>query len=147
MKRYYVFVLLSVATGLKAQRTKPYSPEVEARIRKVENNLGGWVKIQDSTGWNIVNRMAYYHINGVGIAIINNYKVEWVKGYGWADTAKKILVTPETMFQAASIGKSINAVGMMKLVHCCPGKMRKLKKPLLEACLGILCFKTDFQAL
>ncbi len=117
MKRYYVFVLLLVATGLKAQKTKPYSPEVEARIKKVENNLGGWVKIQDSTGWNIVNRMAYYHINGVSIAIINNYKIEWVKGYGWADTAKKIPVTPETMFQTASIGKSINAVGVMKLVQ------------------------------
>src|SRR6202030_3061176 len=76
-----------------------------------------WGKIKDSTGWNIADRMAYYHINGVSIAIINNYKIEWVKGYGWADTAQKVPVTPETMFQAASIGKSINAVGMMKLVQ------------------------------
>jgi len=117
MKRYYIFFLLIVST-IAARAQKPnYSKEIEARIKKVENNLGGWVKIQDSTGWNILNRMACYHVNGLSIAVIHNYKVEWAKGYGWADTAGRVPVTVSTLFQPASIGKSINAVGMMKLVQ------------------------------
>ncbi|SHM09937.1 serine hydrolase domain-containing protein [Mucilaginibacter sp. OK098] len=118
MKTYYIFFLLLItAIATEAQKLNLYSPQVKTRIKKVENNLGGWVKIQDSTGWNILDRMAYYRINGVSVAVINNYKIEWVKGYGWADTAQKIPVTISTLFQPASIGKSIHAVGTMKLVQ------------------------------
>jgi len=87
------------------------------KIKAVENNLGGWVKIADSAGWNIRNRMAYYHINGVSIAVIDNYKIVWAKGYGWADTVEKRPVTTSTLFQPASVGKSIHAVATMKLVQ------------------------------
>lgn len=118
MKKHFIICLLIVAAvTAKAQRQRNYTPEVETRIKRVENSLGDWVKIQDSVGWNILDRMTYYRINGVSVAVINNYKVEWVKGYGWADSAQKISVTPGSMFQAASIGKSINAVVMMKLVQ------------------------------
>ena len=87
------------------------------KIRTVENNLGGWVKIQNGAGWNILDRMAWYKINGLSIAVINTYKIEWAKGYGWADTAEKRKVTTTTLFQPASIGKSIHAAGTMKLVE------------------------------
>ncbi|WP_295798134.1 serine hydrolase domain-containing protein [Mucilaginibacter sp.] len=118
MKAYFIlFVMLITAIAADAQKLNPFRPEVNGRINNVENNLGGWVKIQGSTGWNIRARMAYYHINGLSIAIINNYKIEWVKGYGWADTALKIPVTTATLFQPASVGKSIHAVGTMKLVQ------------------------------
>jgi len=119
MKRHFVIFLLIAVMSVTAiaQKTGHYPHAVETRIKKVENNLGGWVKIEDSTGWNILDRMAYYRINGLSVAVINNYKIEWVKSYGWADTAQKIPVSPVTMFQVASIGKSINAVGMMKLVQ------------------------------
>jgi CubicO group peptidase (beta-lactamase class C family) len=104
------FLMTILAISINGQQL------LEERIRAVENNLGGWVKIQDSS-WNIVDRMAYHKVNGLSIAVINNYQIEWVKGYGWADTAERRKVTTATLFQAASVGKSIHAAGTMKLVE------------------------------
>lgn len=77
-----------------------------------------WVQTPDtSLKWSIKERMKYHQINGVSIAVINNYKIEWAKGFGWADVSEKRKVTPLTLFQAASITKSLNAVGALKLVQ------------------------------
>jgi CubicO group peptidase (beta-lactamase class C family) len=48
--------------------------------------------------------------------VIRDYKIEWAKGYGWADVEEKRKVTTDTRFQAASISKSINSMGILKLV-------------------------------
>ncbi|HZY36115.1 MAG TPA: serine hydrolase domain-containing protein [Mucilaginibacter sp.] len=112
MKKCILFcsLLNLVAAGAFSQSTAE-------KIKAVENNLGGWVKITDSAGWNIHNRMAYYHLNGLSIAVIDNYKIVWTRAYGWADTAEKRRVTTSTLFQPASVGKSIHAVATMKLVQ------------------------------
>lgn len=100
-----------------AQTNTKYSKEVEDKIKLVENNLISWVKLDSTINWNIYDRMKELHINGVSIAVINDYKIEWVKSYGWADTAEKTPVTNQTLFQSASIGKSINGFAYMKLVQ------------------------------
>ena len=61
--------------------------------------------------------MKFYHANGVSIAVIKDYKIEWAKGYGWADNAQQRPVTTTTLFQAGSNSKSLNAVGILKLVQ------------------------------
>jgi CubicO group peptidase (beta-lactamase class C family) len=61
--------------------------------------------------------MSKYKITGLSIAVINNYKVEWAKGYGFADVSEKRHVTEKTLFQAASISKSLNATGILKLAE------------------------------
>jgi CubicO group peptidase (beta-lactamase class C family) len=99
-------------------QVKSYPEEVKAKIKKVENNLAGWVQIGDMpTKWTLEERMKFYHANGVSIAVIKNYKVEWAKGYGWADSAEQRPVTTTTLFQAGSISKSLNAIGVLKLAQ------------------------------
>lgn len=61
--------------------------------------------------------MAFYHINGLSIAVIHDNKIAWAKGYGWADSADQKPVNAKTLFQAASISKSLNAVGLLTLVQ------------------------------
>ncbi len=61
--------------------------------------------------------MAFYHINGMSVAVIHDYHIEWAKGYGWADSADQRPVSVQTLFQAASISKSLNAVGVLKLAQ------------------------------
>lgn len=61
--------------------------------------------------------MAFYNVNAVSIAVIKDYKVEWVKAYGHADFTKMKLATTQTLFQAASISKSINSLRNLKLVE------------------------------
>jgi len=98
--------------------TQPkYSPETEERIKQVENNLGDWVRTQNDTTWNLEERMKHHNIMGVSIAVVHDFKLEWARGYGWADVSEKRPVSDKTLFQAASISKSLNGVGVMKLVQ------------------------------
>src|SRR6476620_5252973 len=93
-----------------------YSKSTEDTIKMVENGLSGAVQIQDSANtWNIEDRMKAKGINGVSVAVIRNYKIDWAKGYGVSDKDAKTLVTTQTLFQAASLSKSLNAVGVLKL--------------------------------
>ncbi|HZZ76421.1 MAG TPA: serine hydrolase domain-containing protein, partial [Puia sp.] len=87
------------------------------KINEVENNLSGVQGAEKDSAWNITSRMRHYGVKGVSIALIHNYQIEWTKGYGWADEEARRPVTAETRFQAASISKSLNAVGVLKLVQ------------------------------
>jgi CubicO group peptidase (beta-lactamase class C family) len=62
-------------------------------------------------------RMAHYHIPSVSVALIENGQIEWAKAYGWADVAAKRKANAETLYQVASISKSINALGIMALAE------------------------------
>lgn len=46
-----------------------------------------------------------FNVPGVSIAVIKDFKIEWARGYGIADVETGAAVTPDTMFQAASISK------------------------------------------
>jgi len=95
-----------------------YSKFTQDTIRMVENGLSGAVQIQDSMNtWNIEDRMKAKGVNGISVAVIRNYKIDWAKGYGLADKDANIPVTPLTLFQAASLSKSLNAVGVLKLAQ------------------------------
>src|SRR6201996_4172442 len=93
------------------------SASTEDLIKQVENNLTGPILVEGDQPYTIAGQMAHYNIKGVSVAVIRNYKLEWAKGYGWADEALKIPVTAQTLFQAASISKSLNSVGVLKLVQ------------------------------
>jgi len=58
-----------------------------------------------------------FNVPGVSIAVVNDFKIEWAKGYGVADVASGALVTTDTMFQAASISKTVAAMASMKAVQ------------------------------
>lgn len=57
------------------------------------------------------------NIPGASVAIVQNGKVVFIKGYGVSDLAKKTPVTPDTVFRAGSISKSFTSVAVMTLVE------------------------------
>ncbi len=87
------------------------------KIAEVEKNLTGTIQVTGERPFTIQERMAYYNLKGVSVAVIQNYKLAWAKGYGWADDSLKVPVTPQTLFQAASISKSFNGLGVLKLAQ------------------------------
>ena len=93
-----------------------YSKEIKEQIKHVENNLFSRV-ILNGKADNIVDRMTFYKVKGLSIAVVNNYKIVWAKGYGWADEKEKRPVTAATLFKPGSISKSLNAVGILKLAQ------------------------------
>jgi CubicO group peptidase (beta-lactamase class C family) len=115
MRTFLIFAFfLQTICGGKAQ---PYSKEVLQIIQRVENSLAPIVIYGDSIpSWNLEDRMKATGIQGLSIAVIKDYKIHWAKGYGWADVESGKKVTTETRFQAASISKSLNSMGQLKLV-------------------------------
>lgn len=110
-------LVLSCSSPEQQQETA-YSPAILDTIRMVENNLCGTVLIEDSVNtFNLQQRMAGNKVHGLSIAVVRNYQVQWAKAYGFADTATKRPVTVQTLFQAASISKSLNGVGVLRLVQ------------------------------
>jgi CubicO group peptidase (beta-lactamase class C family) len=113
-----LFVLLLHIYVLGQKESTRFSKEIEDKIAQVENNLSGWVQITDSTlQYDLAGRMSFYKVNGLSIAVIHNYQLAWARGYGLADLSEHRPVTTQTLFQAASISKSLNAVGILKLVQ------------------------------
>ncbi|CAN5519186.1 hypothetical protein BH10BAC3_BH10BAC3_40080 [soil metagenome] len=98
-------------------QTAAYPDEITEKIKAVEQNLSAWVQMEGVPKWTLAERMVHYKINGVSIGVIKDYKIDWVKGYGWADEAEKRPVTTETRFQAGSISKSLNGVGILTLAQ------------------------------
>ena len=109
MKKISFVILLFLSLDAFAQKVKD-------KIHLFENNLNHWDKSKNRKG-TIKERMTFYNINAVSIAVIKDYKIEWVKAYGYADVSEKRKATPQTLFQAASISKSINSLGVLKLVE------------------------------
>ena len=95
--------------------------DAQQRMRQVENHLTENMQFGESGPMNLQQRMVHYKVNGLSIAVIKDYKVDWSKSYGFADSEQKIPVTEHTLFQAASISKSLNGLGVIKLF-----KSRKL---------------------
>jgi CubicO group peptidase (beta-lactamase class C family) len=118
-KIFLLLVALVLIASCKSvgQPTGHYSPEIEKTIAQVEQNLGVRIQVQGQAGKTLQERMAFYHVNGLSIAVVHNYRLEWARGYGWADSAEQRPVTVQTLFQAASISKSLNAVGVLKLAQ------------------------------
>jgi CubicO group peptidase (beta-lactamase class C family) len=86
------------------------------RIHTVENYLPvwGWFRWSEKT---LVDRMENYKVPGVSIAVINNDEIEWAKGYGTLEVGSNKSVTPDTLFQSASIGKSLTGTATMHFVE------------------------------
>jgi len=121
--RQITLLLLTLFAG----QTFAQSKQVQYRILQVENNLIPYVPVQGFKGWNILDRMKDYKVPGLSIAVIKDYKIDWAKSYGLADTTKKIPVTTETMFSAGSISKFLMAVTALKMVE--NGQI-ELEKPI-----------------
>lgn len=57
------------------------------------------------------------HVPGVGIAVVRNGKIILEKGYGVANVEHNVAVTPKTVFQSGSVGKTFTAALIMLLAE------------------------------
>lgn len=92
-------------------------------------NLAGYKVAIDSVDTFLKSRMDSLNIPGLTIAIINDSKIVYHRTFGYANLEKKFPVTTETIFEGASISKSVFAFFVMQFVE--EGKL-DLDKPLYE---------------
>jgi CubicO group peptidase (beta-lactamase class C family) len=66
----------------------------------LKNDLNHWDKSKTKK-WTLKKEWHFTNANAVSIAVIKDYKIEWLKAYGYADSSEKKLATTQTPFQAA----------------------------------------------
>jgi CubicO group peptidase (beta-lactamase class C family) len=110
---FRVIAILSTINVLTAQA----SVEVEQRIRHIQDALlpAVLIKGEQPVSTKLADRMAELHVPGVSIAVIHNGEIEWARGFGVARVGGPA-VTPDTLFQAASISKPVTAMAVLHLV-------------------------------
>lgn len=67
--------------------------------------------------WSLAERMAFYKVPGVSIAVIKDGRIAWAKGYGVLETGKETPVNADTIFQAGSISKPAAAIAALRMVE------------------------------
>ena len=72
---------------------------------------------QGFDGLTVAQLMERFHVPGVSVAVIKDFKIHWAKAYGVADVGSKRSVEIGSMFQAASISKPVTAMAAMRLVQ------------------------------
>ncbi|MBW4686237.1 MAG: serine hydrolase [Komarekiella atlantica HA4396-MV6] len=92
---------------------------VEQRIEHVINNLLPATALEGKFGLpkTLHEQLAHYHTPGISIAVINNFEIEWARGFGVCEAGTTREVTLDTLFQAASISKPVFALAVMRLVQ------------------------------
>lgn len=61
--------------------------------------------------------MEIYKCPGLSVAVIDNFKIAWAKGYGVTQSGGNTPVTVHTIFQAGSISKPVAATGTLSLIE------------------------------
>jgi CubicO group peptidase (beta-lactamase class C family) len=112
-----ILIFCIINQKVNAQTLNSDNQELKNPIKSVENNLRGWTKIKGQPSWTLAERMKYYHVNGISIAVIKDYKIDWAKGYGLADSLSGRPVNAATLFQVGSISKAVNGLGVLSLVQ------------------------------
>lgn len=64
----------------------------------------------------LADEMRRLHVPGVSVAVLRGGKIAWAKGYG-VGSVNGPAVTPETLFQAASISKPVTALAALRMVE------------------------------
>jgi CubicO group peptidase (beta-lactamase class C family) len=99
------------------ERSREY-PGVEEQIEAVETGLLPAVLIRGRRQrMTLEERMAHYSVPGVSVAVINDHRIEWAKGYGVLEAGGTQSVDSGTLFLAASITKPVAAMAALRLVE------------------------------
>jgi CubicO group peptidase (beta-lactamase class C family) len=115
-----VVVVTASACGEAQAGNRPEGSSLEARIEGVENGLVKFTPVGPmpfGRKHSLTDRMAHYQVPGVSIVVIDDYKIDWAKGYGVRMAGGDEPVTTDMLFNAGSIVKMFSAAGAMKLVE------------------------------
>lgn len=110
-------VVLSVLTvaphsNLRAQTAPAARVASDPDVLGAQRLFSAWLEGQ------ILNR----HLPGIAVGVVADQELIWSAGFGFADTGKKVAMTPQTQFRMASHSKLFTATAIMQLRE--QGKLR-----------------------
>ncbi len=110
--RILVYVTLTFCLAMQFAEADETSDQMIARVEGVLDADGS-----GSDRLTLAELMKRYHVPGVSIAVIRDNEIHWAKGYGIADVVTGKRVDTDTLFQAASISKVVNAMAALKAIQ------------------------------
>lgn len=96
-----LFAGLLALSSISAQSPATVHPRMQEAIRLFDT----WLEAD----------VAYERVPGLAIGIVSDQQLVWAKGYGFADGARQIPVTPSTPFSICSISKLFTATAVLQL--------------------------------
>ena len=103
--------LLALPAALCAQSGASAFP-MERALRPA-----GRVTGHPDSAYTIEERMCYWRVPGVSLAVIDDFRIVHARGYGVTEFGGRTPVDTTTLFQAGSISKPVFATGALKLVE------------------------------
>lgn len=120
-----IFSLLLSAASPKADAQTTKSPRwneessgvAAERIRRIESGFApiSLAANEPPVKLNLRQLMEISNVSQLSVAVIDDYKIAWAKGYGITDAGEP--VTPHTLFPACSISKPVTAMAALRLVE------------------------------
>lgn len=101
-----VYALVAILAGCAIAPQKP-----------TERVPGDYTYTREYTSWLIAKEMRKHDVQGVSIALVDDQRVVWAQGFGFADATKGISAGPETVYQVGSISKLFTATSAMQLAE------------------------------
>ncbi len=138
MKRISIMPLIASLSIFTACTTSK-APQPPQAIEK-----GDYTYLKEYMNWYIKEQMEEHDIVGLSVALVDDQKIVWQKGFGYADRKNSVKATPKTRYWVGSITKLFTGMGVMKLVE--EGKMdidRPLKTYLPEFSINSRFGSTD----
>jgi CubicO group peptidase (beta-lactamase class C family) len=89
-----------------------------SRIKAFEKGLLRQVyfKGQKPEKLRLSERMTFYKVPGLSLAVMDKFKLEWVRTYGYKDVIDYQKITPETVFQVGELSQPVAAAVALRLV-------------------------------
>ena len=114
-----VLLLAAVSSALSAQTGVNSATSAEAKAQRIAHSLrrvGRVTGVVDSS-FSLADRMKYWHVPGVSIAIVDNLRIVYAGGFGVTEFGGSTRVDTTTLFLAGSISKPVFATGALRLVE------------------------------
>ncbi len=101
-----IILLLFVLAGCAGM---PPKPETMAR--------NDYSYTREYISWLVRKEMKRNDVTGLSVALVDDQRVVWAEGFGFADLANQRSATPETIYRVGSISKLFTATAAMQLVE------------------------------
>jgi CubicO group peptidase (beta-lactamase class C family) len=118
MRHRFTLFLLCPILVLAQQKPAAKTASQTAHIQRIEQNVASIAlgKGEKPTQFTLPELMKVLDVPGLSVAVFDNYKILWAKGYGVTESGSSNPVTTQTLFQAGDISQGVVAVGALALV-------------------------------
>ena len=100
-----ILIILLILFGCAVSRPKTGIPEAPYK------------RTQDSVTSLIQEEMKRHNVQGLSIALVDDQKIIWAQGFGYADVNNRIPAKPETIYPAGSIAKLFTVTAALQLAE------------------------------